>query len=271
MTDCALCGAPAPDLDCGWSPCPRFCRRCTQGMRRLPRRPEGFEVDVLRCGRCGRTTVAHQGLRVPCETCVPVEWITYGGWLSRGSPSSAARRWDEMDQRLSAVGYRYVGRRVHVKPKKAPPSRSWVQHAACGRFMPKLTPFPKAPRCPWCEDLPDRSIAAVGHLPGYLYLLRWNWGGQEFLKVGIGAADGPRIASQTRHGAQVVEVREATLATCREAERAMLNALDAWRFKPSLPLPLAGDTECLSVDAPVGGLRRWFEGQPSVGVTRRHR
>jgi hypothetical protein len=114
-------------------------------------------------------------------------------------------------------------------------------------------------------------MAAIGHLPGYLYLLRWHWGGQEFLKVGIGAADGRRIASQTRYGASVVEVRQATLVACRDAERALLTALGAWRFHPPLPLPFAGDTECLSVDAPIGGLRRWFEDQPSVGVTRHHR
>ena len=235
--------------------------------------PDGFDVDVLRCSTCSTTTVAHGGLRVPCEICCPVSWVVYGGKLVVVEPKADSRRQRErFDQFYGSSGFAYVGRRVHVKPKKAPPSRVWVRHLKCGRVMPKVTPYPQAPRCPWCEDLPDRSLAALGDLPGHLYLLEWGTGRSRFLKVGIGLADRPRIHSQLREGARVLEVRAASLIECRKAEQRMLRELRDWQMRPPVALRLAGDTECLKPTAPVGRLREWFEsGVSSRDVTRSFR
>ena len=123
--------------------------------------------------------------------------------------------------------------------------------------MPKVTPYPQDPRCPWCEELPNRSLAALGDLPGHLYLLSWRVGRERFLKVGIGLADRPRIRSQVREGAEVLEVRSATLLDCRRAEQRILKHLADWRIRPQVALRLRGDTECLKIGAPVGRLRDW--------------
>lgn len=268
---CALCGRPAADIDCGWAPCPRYCRTCTRGMRRTRMKPEGFPVDVLRCLTCGQTTVAHEGLRVPCEVCRPLHWMRLGGGVFEDEPGSATHV-ARLNQWFGECGFEYVGRRVHVKPKKAPPSRAWVRHRACGRVMPKVTPYPQGPRCPWCEGLPDRSMAALGHLPGHLYLLRWENGRAAFLKAGIGLAQGNRVSNQVREGAHVVEVRQASLLECRRAEHRLLSELKAWRTRPEVPLRLGGDTECLKISAPIGSLRHWFEsGVRSRDVTRLYR
>jgi hypothetical protein len=199
-------------------------------------------------------------------------WVLYAGKAMRWDPQLAAKSWDLVDARLGKSGFRYVGHRVHVTAKKGPPSRAWVQHVACGRIMPKLTPYPKAPRCPWCQDLPDRSMAAIGHLPGFLYLLAWDWDYELFVKCGIGLADGNRIASQQRQGAQVLEVRQSALSACREAEVTLLRRLAEWRVVPRRKLTLSGDTECLHPDAPVQPLKQWFaKGQAGRDVTRAHR
>lgn len=268
---CALCGEPAPDMECGWSRCPRFCRTCTRGMRKTRMKPEGFPVDVLRCLTCGYTTVAHEGLRVPCEVCRPLHWMVHGGGVYEDEPGMPIRV-ARLTEWFGQCGFEYVGYRVHVKPKKAPPSRVWVRHLACGRVMPKVTPFPQDPRCPWCEGLPDRSMAALGHLPGHLYLLRWQTSRTGFLKVGTGLAQGNRVSSQVREGAQVLEVREASLLECRSAERRLLRELQGWRTRPKIPLRLGGDTDCLKSGAPVGSLRQWFDGGVrSRDVTRWYR
>lgn len=269
VASCALCGGRAPDLDCGWRLCPRFCRTCTRGMRKTQLAPEGFQVDVLRCQSCGRTTVAHRSLRAPCETCWPVVWAVYGSKLYEEDADFALRIVDRYVNWFAAAGFEYVGRRVHVVPKRAPVSRVWVRHIDCGRVMPKVTPYPRDPRCPWCEDLPDRSLSAIGHLPAVLYLLEWPGGRTRFLKVGIGLSDRGRVASQLRAGFRVIEVREATLLECRRAEQRLLEDLRAWRSRPRVALRLAGDTECLRSSAPIGKLKDWFEpGVRSRDVTR---
>lgn len=239
-------------------------------MRKLRVSPDGFAVDVLKCQECGATTVAHAGLRVPCEVCMPLTWSA--GQVFEDDPGEAAKRWARVNDSYGPAGFEYVGRRVHVKAKKAPPSRAWVRHRSCGRIMPKVTPYPQDPRCPWCEELPDRSLAALGDLPGLLYLLSWGAGPKRFLKVGIGLADRPRIRSQVREGAEVLEVREATLLDCRRAEQRILKDLGRWRARPTMSLRLGGDTECLLVDAPIGRLRQWFgPGIRSRDVTRQFR
>ena len=155
-----------------------------------------------------------------------------------------------------------MGRRVHVKAKKAPPSRRWVQHLECGRVMPSVG------RCPWCDGIPDRSLATLGHLPAYLYLIGFG-GRQRLVKIGIGLASGSRIQGHLRHGASVIEVRQATLMECRAAEAQVLKSLSAWSSRPSLPWPLAGDTECFRPSAPITPLKQWFApGTRTKDVTR---
>ena len=248
VTDCALCGRPAPELNCGWAPCPRYCRACTRGMRRLNIRPEGFDVDVLRCQACGRTTVAHGGVRAPCEVCRPTHWVLFGSQLVPGDSIQAERIWDRVDGEMRGSGFALIGERVHVKAKKAPPSRRWVQHLQCGRVMPEVG------RCPWCDGIPDRSLATIGHLPAYLYLVRLA-GRQRLLKIGIGLASGNRLQSHLRHGATVIEVRRAPLWDCRTAEANVLRTLSAWSSRPSIPWPSGGDTECFRPSAPSGHSR----------------
>jgi hypothetical protein len=76
-------------------------------------------------------------------------------------------------------------------------------------------------------------------------VLSWREGRDTFLKVGIGLADRPRIASQMREGARVLEVRRASLLDYRAAEQRILRELQRWRYNPSVPLRLGGSTECL--------------------------
>jgi len=71
-------------------------------------------------------------------------------------------------------------------------------------------------------------------------------------------ADSARISNQMCQGAEVVVVRQASLAQCRDAEQDMLKSLAAWETRPARKLVLGGDTECFIDGVPVGELTSWF-------------
>ncbi|WP_344856141.1 hypothetical protein [Planomonospora alba] len=81
--------------------------------------------------------------------------------------------------------------------------------------------------------------------PSYLYLIEFpDWHGERFIKVGIGLAN--RIRDHERHGGRLLQSIEAPRWQVRIAEKIIL---EEWpRFRPTVPLPQSGDTECLIWD-----------------------
>lgn len=81
--------------------------------------------------------------------------------------------------------------------------------------------------------------------PTFLYLIAFpDWHGEKFMKVGIGLIG--RLRAHERHGGQVLEAIELPRWQARIAEAMILS--DCPSFRPRVPLPQHGSTECMLWD-----------------------
>ncbi|WP_127938229.1 hypothetical protein [Nonomuraea polychroma] len=78
--------------------------------------------------------------------------------------------------------------------------------------------------------------------PTFLYLIAFpDWHGEQFVKVGIGIFD--RVRAHELRGGEVLQKIEVPRWQALIAEKMILN--DWPRYRPRVPLPQHGDTECL--------------------------
>lgn len=113
--------------------------------------------------------------------------------------------------------------------------------AICRKCHKERTPKPNALlRAGGC-----RPCGYAVDVPGYLYLVDFNLDGEQFRKVGIGRLSSGRIDQHRSIGGTLSQVLYASFVECYEAEQKILDAYEAWQYRPTSTRLKGGHTECL--------------------------